>query len=73
MRKGTSLDDDVMFSIPPDVCVCVCTGSPEAPEEPAGPWWNMPVDSGEQQVQRNAAQAHACMRKHAHFHTVDKY
>lgn len=37
MRKGT--DDDVMFSILPAECVCVCEcmGSPEAPEEPEGP------------------------------------
>lgn len=24
MRKGTGLDDDVMFSILPAVCMCVC-------------------------------------------------
>lgn len=29
------------------LCVCLCEGSPKAPEEPGGPWW----DSGTEQVQ----------------------
>lgn len=43
MRKGTGLNDDVMFSTLPAlyvrmcVCKCACTGSPKAPEDPKGP------------------------------------
>ena len=46
MRKGASLDDDVMFSTLPamlcvHVCVTACRGSPDAPEEPEGPLWDL--------------------------------
>ena len=42
MRKGTGLDDDVMFSTLPAVCVrvCVCAGAllrpPRRPRAPGG-------------------------------------
>lgn len=43
MRKGTGLNDDVMFStlLALSLCVCArvcaCKGSPKAPEDPKGP------------------------------------
>ena len=55
MRKGTGLDDDVMFSILPAVCVCVCVcvcagallRPPRSPRAPGGIYeWG----SGEEQV-----------------------
>lgn len=53
MRKGAGLDDDVMFSTPCErVCATACRGSPDAPEEPEGPPWDLRVDSGEKQVQQ---------------------
>lgn len=34
-------------------CETVCRGSPDAPEEPEGPLWDLWVDSGEKQVQQH--------------------
>lgn len=61
MRKGTGLNDDVMFSTLPAlslcVCVCVCKcarrGSPKAPEDPKGPLIPPWLYSGEDQVCSN--------------------